>query len=260
MIILKTPEEIELMAKASRIVSETLAILRAAVRPGMATDELDRIAEEAIRSRGGTPAFKGYRSYPKTLCVSVNDQVVHGIPSKRTLKEGDIVGLDLGAVVEGFYGDSAMTVPVGDIPPPVRHLLRVTEESLYAGIRQAVVGNRLSDISHAVQRHAEAAGFSVVRDFVGHGIGRQLHEEPQVPNYGQPGQGPRLQEGMVLAIEPMVNMGGAGVRVLSDQWTAVTEDGSLSAHFEHTIAIQPSGPPRILTTWVGDSEPVLGRS
>jgi methionyl aminopeptidase len=192
--------------------------------------------------------------------VSVNEQVVHGIPSKRTLKEGDIVGLDLGAVVEGFYGDAAMTIPVGEIPSHVRQLLRVTEESLYAGIRQAVVGNRLSDISHAVQRHAESAGFSVVRDFVGHGIGRQLHEEPQVPNYGQPGQGPRLQPGMVLAIEPMVNIGGPGVRVLSDQWTAVTEDGSLSAHFEHTIAIQPNGPPRILTTWVGDGEPVLGRS
>jgi methionyl aminopeptidase len=177
----------------------------------------------------------------------VNDQVVHGIPSKRVLRQGDIIGLDLGAIVEGFYGDSAVTLAVGAIHPKAAELLRVTEEALYEGIAQAVVGNRLSDISHAVQRHAEAAGFSVVMDFVGHGIGRQLHEDPQVPNYGQPGQGPRLQVGMVLAIEPMVNVGGSGVRILEDRWTAVTQDGSLSAHFEHTIAIQPSGPPRILT-------------
>jgi|SRR5579884_1290036 len=247
MIILKTPEEIEIMAKASRLVAETLAMLKREVAPGVSTERLDRLAEEYIRSRGGTPAFKGYRSYPKTLCVSVNDQVVHGIPSKRVLKEGDIVGLDLGAIVDGFYGDSAITVPVGTISPRVAELLRVTEEALYAGIAKAVVGNRLSDISHVVQARAEAAGFSVVTDFVGHGIGRQLHEEPQVPNYGKPGQGPRLQEGMVLAIEPMINMGRSDVRVLEDRWTAVTVDGSLSAHFEHTIAIQASGPPRILT-------------
>lgn len=247
MIILKTPEEIEVMAKASKLVAETLQFLKPHVRSGVATDELDRLAEEFIRARGGKPAFKGYRSYPKTLCISVNDQVVHGIPSKRILKEGDIVGLDLGAIVEGFYGDSAMTLPVGIINPKAAELLRVTEAALYAGIEQAVVGNRLSDISHAVQERAESAGFSVVTDFVGHGIGRQLHEEPQVPNYGKPGQGPRLQVGMVLAIEPMVNMGKSDVRVLDDQWTAVTKDGSLSAHFEHTIAIQPSGPPRILS-------------
>jgi methionyl aminopeptidase len=247
MIILKTPEEIEVMARASRLVAETLEFLKPHVRPGVTTGELDRLAEEFIRSRGGTPAFKGYRSYPKTLCISVNDQVVHGIPSKRVLKEGDIVGLDLGAIVDGFYGDSAMTLPVGAIDPKAAELLRVTEAALYAGIEQAVVGNRLSDISHAVQERAESAGFSVVTDFVGHGIGRQLHEEPQIPNYGKPGQGPRLQAGMVLAIEPMVNMGKSDVRVLDDQWTAVTKDGSLSAHFEHTIAIQPSGPPRILS-------------
>lgn len=247
MIILKTPEEIEIMARASRLVAETLAMLKREVRPGVSTEELDRLAEGYIRSHGGTPAFKGYRNYPKTLCASVNDQVVHGIPSKRVLKEGDIVGLDLGAIVEGFYGDSAVTVAVGKIDPRVAELLRVTEAALYAGIAQAVVGNRLSDISHAVQARVEAAGFSVVTDFVGHGIGRQLHEEPQVPNYGKPGQGPRLQEGMVLAIEPMVNMGASGVRVLDDRWTAVTVDGSLSGHFEHTIAIQASGPPRILT-------------
>jgi len=247
MIILKSPEEIRIMERASKLVAETLQTLRREVRPGVTTDALDRLAEEFILARGGKPAFKGYRSYPKTLCVSINDQVVHGIPSKRTLREGDIVGLDLGAIVDGFYGDAAMTLPVGEIPPRVAELLRVTEEALYAGIEAAIVGNRLSDISHAVQKHAETAGFSVVTDFVGHGIGRQLHEEPQVPNYGPPGQGPRLQVGMVLAIEPMVNMGRSPVRVLEDHWTAVTVDGSLSAHFEHTIAIQPSGPPKILT-------------
>ncbi len=256
MIVLKTAEEIETIGRASRVVAETLQILKEAVRPGVTTDELDRLAEESIRARGGVPAFKGYRSYPKTLCVSVNEQVVHGIPSKRVLKEGDIVGLDLGAIVDGFYGDSAMTVPVGAVKPGVATLLRVTEEALFAGIQQAVIGNRLSDISHAVQQHAEAAGFSVVREFVGHGIGRQLHEEPQVPNYGRPGQGPRLQVGMVLAIEPMINMGRHEVKILDDQWTAVTQDGSLSAHFEHTIAIQPSGPPRILTRLATERVPV----
>ena len=247
MIILKTPEEIQIMERASKLVAETLQALKQQVRPGITTEDLDRIAEEFIEAQGGKPAFKGYRNYPKTLCASVNDQVVHGIPSKRELNEGDIVGLDLGAIIEGFYGDSAVTVPVGQVPSRVLELLRVTEEALYAGIAEAVVGKRLSDISHAIQQHAESAGFSVVTDFVGHGIGRQLHEEPQVPNYGKPGQGPRLQVGMVLAIEPMVNMGGSAVRVLDDRWTAVTKDGSLSAHFEHTIAIQPSGPPRILT-------------
>jgi methionyl aminopeptidase len=247
MIILKTPDEIAVMAKASRVVAEALAVLKSAVKPGMTTDELDRLAEAEIRAKGGIPAFKGYRNFPKTLCASVNEQVVHGIPSKRVLKEGDIIGLDLGAIVGGFYGDSAVTVPVGRIDEKTATLVRVTEESLTLAIEQATVGNRLSDISHAVQRHVEAAGFSVVTEFVGHGIGRQLHEEPQVPNYGKPGQGPRLQAGMVLAIEPMVNMGGAAVRVLEDRWTAVTVDGSLSAHFEHTIAIQPSGPALVLS-------------
>ncbi len=247
MIILKTPDEIALMAQASRIVAETLILLKQAVRAGVTTDELDRIAEEAIRAKGATPAFKGYRGYPKTLCASVNEQVVHGIPSKRKLKDGDIIGLDLGAIVGGFYGDSAVTVAVGRIDEATAALVRVTEEALYLGIQQAVVGNRLTDISHAIQRHVEAAGYSVVTEFVGHGIGRQLHEEPQVPNYGRPGQGPRLQPGMVLAIEPMVNMGGSAVRVLDDRWTAVTADGSLSAHFEHTITIQPDGPARVLS-------------
>jgi methionyl aminopeptidase len=247
MIILKTPDEIAVMAKASRVVAEALLVLKDAVKPGVTTDELDRLAESEIRARGAMPAFKGYRSYPKTLCASVNEQVVHGIPSKRVLKEGDIVGLDLGAIVGGFYGDSAVTVGVGRIDEKTATLVRVTEESLSLAIEQAQVGNRLSDISHAVQRHVEAAGYSVVTEFVGHGIGRQLHEEPQVPNYGKPGQGPRLQSGMVLAIEPMVNMGGSAVRVLDDRWTAVTVDGSLSAHFEHTIAIQPSGPAIVLS-------------
>ena len=247
MIILKTPDEIAVMAKASRVVAEALAVLKDAVKPGITTDELDRLAETEIRARGAIPAFKGYRNYPKTLCASVNEQVVHGIPSKRALKEGDIIGLDLGAIVGGFYGDSAVTVPVGRIEEKTATLVRVTEESLALAIEQATVGNRLSDISHAVQRHVEAAGFSVVTEFVGHGIGRQLHAEPQGPNYGRPGQGPRLQAGMVLAIEPMVNMGGSAVRVLEDRWTAVTVDGSLSAHFEHTIAIQPSGPAVVLS-------------
>jgi methionyl aminopeptidase len=247
MIILKTPDEIAVMAKASRVVAEALAVLKNAVKPGITTDELDRLAESEIFARGAIPAFKGYRNYPKTLCASVNEQVVHGIPSKRTLKEGDIVGLDLGAIVGGFYGDSAVTVAVGRIEEKAAALVRITEESLALAIEQAQVGNRLSDISHAVQRHVEAAGYSVVTEFVGHGIGRQLHEEPQVPNYGKPGQGPRLQAGMVLAIEPMVNMGGSAVRVLDDRWTAVTADGSLSAHFEHTIAIQPSGPALVLS-------------
>ncbi len=247
MIILKTPEEIQTMTKASSLVADTLRSLVPRIKPGVTTEELDQFAEDFIRSRGGIPAFKGYRSYPKTLCTSVNEEVVHGIPSRRVLKEGDIIGLDLGAVVDGFYGDSALTVAVGSIPPKVAELLKVTEEALYKGIEKAVVGNRLSDISHAIQSHAEDAGFSIVTDFVGHGIGRQLHEEPQVPNYGKPGQGPRLQVGMVLAIEPMVTMGDAAVRVLEDQWTAVTRDGSLAAHFEHTIAIQEEGPPRVLT-------------
>jgi methionyl aminopeptidase len=247
MIILKTPAEIAVMAEASRVVAEALAIVRKAVCLGISTEELDRIAEEAIRVRGAIPAFKGYRNFPKTLCASVNEQVVHGIPSKRKLKEGDIIGLDLGAIVGGFYGDSAVTVVVGRVPEATAKLVQVTEEALYLGIRQAVVGNRLTDISNAVQQHVESGGFSVVTEFVGHGIGRQLHEEPQVPNYGKPGQGPRLQPGMVLAIEPMVNMGRSAVRILEDRWTAVTVDGSLSAHFEHTIAIQPNGAPRVLS-------------
>jgi methionyl aminopeptidase len=247
---LKSPDEIEKMRCASRIVAEVLAALRHQVKPGVTTAELDRFAEKFILERGGTPAFKGYqvrdRVYQHTLCVSVNDAVVHGIPSNRTLKEGDIVGLDLGVIVDGYYGDAAITVPVGTISAEADRLLKVTEEALHKGIAQAVVGNRISDIGHAVQTHAEAAHFSVVTDFVGHGIGRRLHEEPQVPNYGEPGKGPRLKPGMALAIEPMVNMGRSETTHLEDGWTAVTRDGSLSAHFEHTIVVTEQGP-RILT-------------
>ena len=247
---LKSPDELDKMSRASKIVAEVLEALRGQVKPGVSTEELDRFAEKFIVDRGGVPAFKGYRVrdrvYHHTLCTSINDAVVHGIPSKKTLKEGDIIGLDLGVIVEEYYGDAAITVPVGTVAPSAMRLLKITEEALYKGIAQAVVGHRISDISHAVQTHAEAAGFSVVTEFVGHGIGRRLHEEPQIPNYGEPGKGPRLKAGMALAIEPMVNLGGADTRCLEDGWTAVTRDGSLSAHFEHTIVVTDAGP-RILT-------------
>ena len=247
MIILKTAEEIELISRAGKIVAECQKVLIQELKPGMTTLDLDSLTETCIRDLGGIPAFKGYRNYPKSLCASINEEVVHGIPSQRVLNDGDIIGLDVGAIVEGFYGDGAVTVSVGEVQPPVRKLIEVTRDALSKGLDQAVVGNRLSDISAAIQTYVEQHGFSVVRDFVGHGIGRQLHEEPQVPNYGKPGQGPRLKPGMALAIEPMVNMGGVGVKVLEDGWTAVTSDGSLSAHFEHTISIEPMGPPRVFT-------------
>jgi methionyl aminopeptidase len=220
-----------------------LTRLQAAARPGVSTAELDAAAEAQIRDAGGTPAFKGYHGYPATVCISVNDEVIHGIPSPtRMLAEGDVVSMDVGAVLDGFVGDSAITVPVGTIEPRAAALLRVTQESLYCAITRMQVGGRVSDIGHAVQRHVESHGFSVVREFVGHGIGAAMHEEPQVANYGPAGRGPRLAEGMVLAVEPMVNLGKAGVRVLEDNWTAVTRDGSLSAHFEHTVAITAAGP------------------
>jgi methionyl aminopeptidase len=242
MIILKSKDEVAKIASASKIVAEVLQELKKNVKAGVTTKELDRLAEELIIKKKGVPAFKGYRNFPATLCVSINDAVVHGIPSKRVLKDGDIIGLDLGVIFGGFYGDAALTVPVGNIPPATQKLIRVTEASLYAGIREARVGQRLSNISHAVQACAEAEGYSLVTEFVGHGIGRNLHEEPQVPNFGPPGKGPRLREGMVLAIEPMVNMGKSEVMILEDGWTAVTVDHSLSAHFEHTIAITQDGP------------------
>jgi methionyl aminopeptidase len=250
-ILLKSPEEIALMRKASLIVAEILEELVAAVKPGITTNDLDQLAEDLTLRKDARPAFKGYKPhdvpYPKTLCVSVNDEIVHGIPSGRRLKPGDIVGLDFGVIYHGFYGDAARTVPVGKISERAENLLRVTRASLYAGIEQARIGNRISDIARAVQQTAESAGFSVVTDFAGHGIGRSLHEDPQVPNYVRRGMpNPRLQEGMALAIEPMINEGVPEMRILDDGWTAVTADGKLSAHFEHSIAITAGGP-RILS-------------
>jgi len=239
---LKSAAEIKKIARASQIVAQLLQELKGRVKAGVTTKALDIYAEKRILKEGGIPAFLGYRGFPATLCISINDEVVHGIPSKRVLRDGDIVGLDLGVIVDGFYGDAALTVPVGVVSQKAIRLMQVTERSLYAGIEKALAGGRLTNISHAVQSCAEAAGFSVVTDFVGHGIGRALHEDPQVPNFGPPGQGVRLRVGMVLAIEPMVNMGKSDVRILEDQWTAVTEDGDLSAHFEHTVAITDNGP------------------
>lgn len=246
MIIVKSPEEIEKMAGACRIVAETLEAVRGFVRPGLSTREIELFAEKMVLAKDGALAFKGYRGYPAGICTSVNNQVVHGIPSATVLKDGDIVSIDLGVYREGFYGDAAVTLPVGTISGAAERLLKVTEEALALGIAKAIPGNRVSDISDAVQRHVEANGFSVVRTFVGHGIGRSLHEDPQVPNYGSPGRGPRLREGMTFAIEPMVNAGSHEVLILDDGWTAVTADGSLSAHFEHTVAVTDRGV-RILT-------------
>jgi methionyl aminopeptidase len=246
-IVCRSAAELERMREAGRLVGEVLTELTAAVVPGVSTAELDEIAERRIRQAGATPAFKGYHGYPATICASINDEVIHGIPSgRRVLAEGDIISIDVGAALDGYYGDSAVTLPVGHVSEQAATLLRVTEESLYKAIEQARPGKRVSDIGHAVQRHVEAFGFSVVREFVGHGIGVRMHEEPQVPNYGEPGHGPRLAEGMVLAIEPMVNAGKPAVKVLADGWTAVTRDTSLSAHFEHTVAVT-SGEPWILT-------------
>lgn len=247
MIFLKSPEEIKIIRAANRIVAEVHTALRRAVRPGVSTAELDAVAEEGARRRGAKPAFKGYRVganvFPASLCTSVNDQVVHGIPSSDcALKEGDIIGLDFGVLYQGYYGDAAVTLAVGEVPESARQLMQVTEAALWAGIEAARVGNRVGDVSASVQRTVEAAGFSVVRDFVGHGVGRQLHEEPQVPNFGTPNHGVPLQEGLVLAIEPMVNAGGPEVYVDDDGWTARTSDGSLSAHFEHSIAVGKGGP------------------
>ncbi len=243
MIILKSQDEIKRIAEACRIAAEALEGIKKIVLPGIATLELDRFAETFIVSKGAAPAFKGYRGYPASLCTSVNEQVVHGIPSgAKKLKEGDIISLDVGVYYKGFYGDAAVTLPVGKISDAAKKLLSVTQGALYQGMENAVVGKRLSDISYAIQSYVEARGFSVVRNFVGHGIGRELHEEPQLPNFGRPGEGPVLMEGMVLAIEPMVNAGTWEVIILDDGWTAVTGDNSLSAHFEHTVAITVNGP------------------
>ena len=246
MIELKNVNQLERMRKAGRIVGETLALMSELAKPGITTLELDRTAEEYIRAQGGIPAFKGYNGFPATLCTSVNEQVVHGIPSLRYLESGDIISIDCGALIDGYFGDAAVTLPIGEVGEDLQKLLRVTEESLMLGIAQAKLGNRLYDISFAVQTHVEANGFSVVRDYVGHGIGRAMHEDPQIPNFGKPGRGPRLEVGMALAIEPMVNMGTYEVQTLKDHWTVVTKDRRQSAHFEHTVAITENGP-EILT-------------
>ena len=242
MIVCRSTAELERLRAAGRLVGEVLTALTPRVEPGVTTAELDEIAEQLIDDAGATPAFKGYHGYPATICASINEEVIHGIPSgQRILREGDILSIDVGASLEGYYGDSAITLPVGHVSEEAATLLRVTEEALYKAIDRARPGGRVSDIGHAVQTHVEAYGFSVVREFVGHGIGQRMHEEPQVPNYGEAGRGPRLSEGMVLAIEPMVNAGRPAVRVLSDGWTAVTKDRSLSAHFEHTVAVMADG-------------------
>ena len=238
--------EVDRIGRASRLVAEALLALREESQPGVRTEDLDRFAEALLVRRGARPAFKGYRGYPFTLCTSVNEEVVHGLPSERRLQKGDILSLDLGAIVDGYYGDAAITIAVGEVSPEASRLLQVTREALHCGIAQAVAGHYLTDISHAVQRHVESNGFSVVRVFVGHGIGKALHEEPQIPNFGPQGHGPLLKPGMVLAIEPMVNAGTHEVTILEDRWTAVSQDRSLSAHFEHTVAITENGP-EILT-------------
>ncbi len=241
MIVCRSQAEIVKLRRVNQLVAEILAELRAMVAPGTTTELLDELADRRVREAGAVPAFKGYKGYPATICASLNEQVVHGIPSKRRLVEGDILSIDMGAKLNGFFGDCAVTVAVGAVAPQASALLRVTEEALFHGIDAVKPGARVSDIGAAVQRHVEAHGFSVVREFVGHGIGTALHEEPQIANYGPAGRGPRLAEGMVLAIEPMVNLGRPAVKVLDDDWTAVTRDGSLSAHFEHTVVVTVDG-------------------
>jgi methionyl aminopeptidase len=246
MIILKSSQEIERIAQACGIVAKTLDAVKVIVKPGITTAEIESFVDAYIRENNAVPAFKGYRGYPASICTSVNNEVIHGIPSDRVLKEGDILSVDLGVYKDGFYGDGAYTFPVGKIHPDAERLLKVTEEALYIGIENAKADNRVSDISYSIQNHVESNGFSVVRAFVGHGIGSELHEEPQIPNFGLPGRGPRLRPGMTLAIEPMVNEGGYEVLILDDGWTVVTMDGKLSAHFEHSILVTLDKP-RILT-------------
>lgn len=246
MIILKSHDEISKMRKAGKIVGETLLLLEKEVKPGVTTANLDRIAEEFITKHGAKPSFKGLYGFPSSLCISVNEQVIHGIPGNYSLQEGDIVSIDCGACIEGFHGDAARTFPVGNVSEAAQRLIDITQQSFFEGIKYAKEGNRLSDISHGIQSYVEAAGFSVVRDFVGHGIGREVHEDPNVPNFGKCGKGPKLLEGMVLAIEPMVNAGSYKVKTLRDRWTVVTADKSLSAHYENTVAILSDGP-EILT-------------
>jgi methionyl aminopeptidase len=242
-IVLKSEAELDTMDRANAVVHEALRLVTEAARPGVTTAELDRLAEQHIRACGAVPAFKGYRGYPATLCTSVNDEIVHGIPSAaRRLQEGDILSIDCGAVLEGYYGDAAVTVPIGRISQQARHLLQVTRECLDRAVERMLPGRRLTDIGDAIQSHAEGQGFSVVREFVGHGIGRALHEDPQVYNFGPAGRGPELRVGLVLAIEPMINAGAAGVRIDDDGWTARTEDGRISAHFEYSVAVTTTGP------------------
>ena len=252
MIVLKSSAEIEKMRAAGKVVSAALAKLAESIVAGETTTaELDSLAESVLSRNGALPSFKGYKGYPNAICVAVNEEVVHGIPGPRALQKGDIVGIDLGACVEGYHADAAITVPVGEISPGAARLLRVAREALYRGLSQARSGNRLTDISHAIQTHAEMHGYSVVRDLVGHGIGRDMHEDPQVPNFGKPARGPRLEVGVTLAIEPMLNAGGHQIESLPDRWTIVTRDGSLSAHFEHTVAVTETGPD-ILTLREGE--------
>ena len=246
MIVLKTERELVYMRDAGRIVGQTLQELKRSIVPGITTQELDRLADQYIRRSGAIPAFKGYCGFPANICTSINEQVVHGIPGPRQLKNGDVISLDIGTKINGYYGDAAISVPVGEIDDELKKLLSVTEQALNKGIEQAVKGNRLSDISHAVQLHAESFGYGVVRDYVGHGIGQRMHEDPQIPNYGPPGRGPLLKNGMTLAIEPMINLGSPDVEVLTDDWTVVTADRKVSAHFEHTVAVT-DGEPQILT-------------
>jgi methionyl aminopeptidase len=245
-IIRKSPQEIEQMARAGRVVVDALALVGEHVRPGVTTTELDAIAEEFITAQGGYPTFKGYRGYPAATCISPNEMVVHGIPSPYELGDGDIVSVDIGVTLDGFVADSAYTFAVGEVSAEAERLLEACQAALAAGVEQCRAGNRLSDISHAVQQATESAGFSVVRSLVGHGVGRSMHEDPQIPNYGEPGRGPLLAEGMTFAIEPMINVGGPEIYVHDDEWSISTADGSLSAHFEHTVAVTAGGP-RILT-------------
>ncbi len=245
-IVIKSPHEIQLMRRAGQIVAEVLEVLQAAVRPGITTGDLNRLADQEIRARGALPSFKGYRGFPASLCVAVNEEIVHGIPGRRVLRPGDIVSMDVGAIYKGYQGDAAITVAVDTVPPQVQQLMAVTQQALAAAIAAARAGNRLGDISWAIQHCAESAGLGVVREYGGHGIGRQLHEDPHIPNVGSPGRGPRLRRGMTLALEPMLTLGPAHTRVLADNWTVVTRDGGLAAHFEHTIAIT-DGEAEILT-------------
>lgn len=246
MISIKNDQQIEYMKRAGKVVSDTLARLEEVIRPGITTAEVDKIAEELILSLGAKPSFKGYHGFPASICASVNNEVVHGIPGDRVLQDGDIISIDCGAILNGYHGDAARTIAVGNISAEAAKLIKVTEESFFQGIKKAVIGNRLTDISYEIQSYVERFGFSIVRDYVGHGIGSQMHEDPEIPNYGRPGRGPKLVQGMALAIEPMVNLGNFHVRSLSDGWTVVTEDGSLSAHYENTIVILENGP-EILT-------------